>query len=216
MPLDWTNKHADISSDCPQDLCFDKLIKQCLSCHLYGTSNADTRDLTSMAPTPTQLPPHPSGNMPSPVLVFGIPVLMGLVLVLASVWGFITWKMRRRRRKREKPNKESKENQDCVISFESQACTGPKHPEEDDLVLAMCPHLNGSLKTAGPTGRGETSKWKLAYQGGVGNEVIQLSALSPCNEEWDHGFPLPATELGATVLVTTKTIQNSYPNEERP
>lgn len=108
------------------------------------------------------------------------------------------------------------ENQDCVISFESQACTRPKLPEEDDLVLATCPHLNGSLKTAGPTGRGETSKWKLAYQGSVGNDVIHLSALSPCNEEWDHGFPLPATELGATVLVTTKTIQNSFPNEERP
>lgn len=68
-----------------------------------------------MGPTPTQLPPHPSGNMLSPVLIFGIPVLMGLVLVLASVWGFVTWKMRRRRRKREKPNEESKGK--CLLSL---------------------------------------------------------------------------------------------------
>ncbi|KAH1185208.1 hypothetical protein KIL84_017957 [Mauremys mutica] len=107
------------------------------------------------------------------------------------------------------------ENLDCVISCESQACKGPKLPE-DDLVLATCPHVNGALKHAGPAGRGDFSKRKPVFQGGTGSDVIELSGLSARNEERDHGFPLPATELGATVLVTTKTIQNNCLTEERP
>ncbi|TFK07223.1 anoctamin-8 [Platysternon megacephalum] len=108
------------------------------------------------------------------------------------------------------------ENLDCVISCESQACKGPKLPEEEDLVLATCPHMNGALKHAGPAGRGDFSKRKPVFQGGAGSDVIELSVPSTGNEERDHGFPLPATELGATVLVTTKTIQNNCTTEERP
>ncbi|XP_039347585.1 tumor necrosis factor receptor superfamily member 13C [Mauremys reevesii] len=207
------DRHQDTACLLPQ--CFDPLIKGCVRCtDLPGHSEEDTIPSTachtSVAPTSTQAP------APGPGLIFGIPALVGLVLVLAALCGLLTCKVRRRRqRKKRSPDEKPKENLDCVISCESQACKGPKLPE-DDLVLATCPHVNGALKHAGPAGRGDFSKRKPVFQGGTGSDVIELSGLSASNEERDHGFPLPATELGATVLVTTKTIQNNCLTEERP
>nr|XP_023955853.1 tumor necrosis factor receptor superfamily member 13C [Chrysemys picta bellii] len=204
------DRHQDATCSLP--LCFDPLIKGCVRCtDLPGHSEEDTTCHTSVAPTSTQAP------APGPGLIFGIPALVGLVLVLAALCGLLTCKVRRRRqRKRRIPDEKPKESLDSVISCESQACKGPKLPEEDDLVLATCPHVNGTLKHAGPAGRGDFSKRKPVFQGGAGSDVIKLSVLSAGNEERDHGFPLPATELGATVLVTTKTIQNNCTTEERP
>ncbi|KAM9174097.1 tumor necrosis factor receptor superfamily member 13C [Pangshura tecta] len=204
------DRHQDTACLLPQ--CFDLLTKGCVRCtELPGHSEEDTTGHTNVAPTSTQAP------APGPGLIFGIPALVGLVLVLAALCGLLTCKVRRRQqRKRRSPDEKSKENLDRVISCESQACKGPKLPEEDDLVLATCPHVNGALKHVGPAGRGDFSKRKAVFQGGAGSDVIELSGLSAGNEEHDHGFPLPATELGATVLVTTKTIQNNCLTEERP
>ncbi|CAM5081073.1 unnamed protein product [Natator depressus] len=205
-----SDRHPDAACSPPQ--CFDPLTKGCVRCtELPGHAEEDTTCHNSVAPTSTQAP------APGPGLIFGIPALVGLVLILAALCGLLTCQVRRRRqRKRRSPNEKPKENLDCVISCESQACKGPKLPEEDDLVLATCQHVNGTLKHAGPAGRGDFSKRKPVFQGGAGSDVIQLSVLSAGNEERDHGFPLPATELGATVLVTTKTIQNNCTTEEGP
>ncbi|XP_032643056.1 tumor necrosis factor receptor superfamily member 13C [Chelonoidis abingdonii] len=204
------DRHQDTACSLLQ--CFDPLTKGCVMCtDLPGHSEEDTTCHTSVAPSSTQAP------APVPGLIFGIPALVGLVLVLAALCGLLTCKVRRRRRrKRRSPDENPKENLDCVISCESQACKGPKLPEEDDLILATCPHVNGALKHAGGAGRGDFSKRKPVFQGGAGSDVTELSVLSATNEERDHGFPLPATELGATVLVTTKTIQNNYLTDERP
>ncbi|XP_050811021.1 tumor necrosis factor receptor superfamily member 13C [Gopherus flavomarginatus] len=204
------DRHQDAACSLPQ--CFDPLIKGCVMCtDLPGHSEEDTTCHTSVTPTSTQ------AAAPGPGLIFGIPALVGLVLVLAALCGLLTYKMRRRqRRKRRSPDEKPKENLDYVISCESQACKGPKLPEEDNLILATCPHVNGTLKHAGPAGRGDFSKSKPVFQGGTGSDVIELFVPSASNEEHNHGFPLPATELGATVLVTTKTIQNNCLTEDRP
>lgn len=75
------------------------------------------------------------------------------------------------------------------------------------LAPALCLNLNGSLKMPGPPGKAG-SKRRPCCQGDPNGDIVLLSAVYPRHEECNHGFPLPATELGATALVTTKTTQN--------
>ncbi|XP_067415056.1 tumor necrosis factor receptor superfamily member 13C [Emydura macquarii macquarii] len=217
MPRGSSDRRTDAHPPCLYRQCFDILTQGCVSCtELHGAVEEETTYHTSVAPASTQASAPTKVDLPGPGLIFGIPALVGLVLALVALWGLLTCKVRKRwRRKSGRPDEKSKENLHCVVSCESQAWKGPKLPEED-LVMATCPHLNGALKHAGSAGRGDFSKRKLVFQGGAGSDVIELSALSAGNEERDHGFPLPATELGATVLVTTKTIQKNGTTEERP
>lgn len=84
-------------------------------------------------------------------------------------------------------------------------------PEGDGaLNPAPCLHLVGSLKMPGPP-RKARAKQRPCCQG---DGDVQLSTVYPQPEECNHSFPLPATELGATALVTTKTTQNCA-REER-
>lgn len=80
---------------------------------------------------------------------------------------------------------------------------------EGDITLTPTPypHLNEGLKMMEPP-RKATVKQSPCCQGDANNDVVLLSAAYPRREECHHSFPLPATELGATVLVTTKTTQN--------
>lgn len=78
---------------------------------------------------------------------------------------------------------------------------------------ALCPHLNGGLKMPGLPGKAG-AKRRPCCQGDADGDIVLLSAVYPRHEECNHGFPLPATELGAAALVTTKTTQNST-GEER-
>lgn len=88
---------------------------------------------------------------------------------------------------------------------------------EGDATLAparaLCPHLNGGLKMLGLPGKAG-AKQRPCCQGDADGDIVLLSAVYPRHEECNHGFPLPATELGAAALVTTKTTQNST-GEER-
>lgn len=85
---------------------------------------------------------------------------------------------------------------------------------EADPARGPCPHLNGGLKAAGPPGR-DSTKRRPCCQGDGERDVVLLAAPWPRHEEHGHGFPLPATELGATALVTTKTTQDCV-GQERP
>lgn len=85
---------------------------------------------------------------------------------------------------------------------------------EADPAQGPCPHLNGGLKAAGPPRR-DSAKRRPCCQGDGERDVVLLATPWPCHEEHGHGFPLPATELGATALVTTKTTQDCM-GEERP
>lgn len=52
------------------------------------------------------------------------------------------------------------------------------------------------------------AKRKPCCRGDTDGDIVLLSTIYPQHKECNHGFPLPATELGATALVTTKTTQN--------
>nr|XP_013802525.1 PREDICTED: tumor necrosis factor receptor superfamily member 13C [Apteryx mantelli mantelli] len=168
------------------------------------------------APTSALIPSPPSVDLPGTVLIFGVPAVVGLILALAAIWGFLAWKVGRQRRKRKKPGEESEESLDNAISSSSPVQQDPTAlAADDDLALAKCLHVNGAVKVPGPPGK-DVVKQRSCCQGNTIGDIILLSAVSPCLEECNHCFPLPATELGATALVTTKTTQKTCINEEIP
>lgn len=52
------------------------------------------------APTSALAPTIPSADLPSTLLIFGVPAAVGLILVLAALWGFLACKVGKQRRKR--------------------------------------------------------------------------------------------------------------------
>ncbi|XP_068796880.1 tumor necrosis factor receptor superfamily member 13C isoform X2 [Struthio camelus] len=175
-----------------------------------------TAEPAHAAPTSALIPSPPSADLPGTLLIFVVPVVVGLILALAAIWGFLAWKVGRQRKKRKKPDEESKESLDNADSSSSPVQQDPTAlAADDDLALAKCPHVNGAPKVAGPPGK-DAAKQRLCCQSNTVGDIILLSAMSPCLEECNHCFPLPATELGATALVTTKTTQKTCINEEIP
>lgn len=107
-------------------------------------------------------------------------------------------------------------NMDATSPLPSLGCQDPAMLEGDATLAparALCPHLNGGLKMLGLPGKAG-AKRRPCCQGDADGDIVLLSAVYPRHEECNHGFPLPATELGAAALVTTKTTQNST-GEER-
>lgn len=103
------------------------------------------------------------------------------------------------------------ENIDIATSLPS---LDPAMQEGNDaLNPAPFLHLDGSLKMPGPP-RKARAKQRPFCQGSADGDIVLLSTVYPRPEECNHSFPLPATELGATALVTTKTTQNCA-REER-
>lgn len=65
------------------------------------------------APSSDTLPTVPSMDLPSSLLIFGVPVLVGLLLALAALWGFLACKLGKRRRKRRKAEQKAEGRRLC-------------------------------------------------------------------------------------------------------
>nr|XP_047934854.1 tumor necrosis factor receptor superfamily member 13C isoform X3 [Anser cygnoides] len=203
---------ADAVASCLPSQCFDPLTRFCVRCSDLFKDNAKPVHVASTSAPPPTLP---SVDLPSTLLIFGVPVLVVLLLVLAALCGLLACKARKQRRKSRKTEQEAKES-----LGETGPLPSPGYPDfaapkgEADPARGPCPHLNGGLKAPGPPGR-DSAKRRPCCQGDVERDVVLLAATWPHHEEHGHGFPLPATELGATALVTTKTTQDCV-GEERP
>ncbi|XP_042649350.1 tumor necrosis factor receptor superfamily member 13C isoform X2 [Tyto alba] len=202
---------AAAASSCLSPQCFDLLTKSCVKCSdLFKDNTKPAR----VAPTSALAPTLPSVDLPRTLLIFGIPAAVGLILALAAFWGFLAFKVGKRRRKRKAADEEAKANMDAASPLPSLGCQDPAMPEGDaTLALTPCPHLNGGLKMPGQPGKAG-AKRRPCCRGDADGDIILLSSVYPRHEECNHGFPLPATELGATALVTTKTTQKCA-GEER-
>ncbi|KFW07732.1 hypothetical protein N326_10660, partial [Eurypyga helias] len=214
---------AAASSSCLSSQCFDLLTRSCVKCSDLFKDNTTLPLLTLLvshptaeparaAPTSTLAPTLPSVDLPSTLLIFGIPSVVGLILALAALWGFLACKVGKQRRKRKAADVEAEANVDAAGSLPSLAFPDPA-VLEGDASLAPCPNLNGGLKIPG-LHRKAGAKRRPCCQGDADGDIVLLSTVYPRREECNHGFPLPATELGATALVTTKTTQNCA-SEER-
>ncbi|XP_034983908.1 tumor necrosis factor receptor superfamily member 13C isoform X2 [Zootoca vivipara] len=187
-------------------LCYDRLVDQCVSCEKMQRN-------TEKETTPT---PHAADPACSSLL-FGIYIAMGLVLILAAVLCVVILKQKRKKRMRgaEKENstdfrcceeRNAEENEKCVIAFENEPPKGHScSPGDGDPEILRCPHSNDALSTA----RDDTSKREVQHIAMAGSDVTEAASLTSCDKKCNPTFPLPATELGATVLVTTKTTQES-------
>lgn len=93
----------------------------------------------------------------------------------------------------------------------SSSCLDVSTPEGNaNPAQGPCPHRNGGLRMP----RRDGAKRRPCCQGDAKGDVVLLATTWPHHKEHGHGFPLPATELGATALVTTKTTQECM-GEER-
>uniref|UniRef100_A0A8B9F1G9 TNF receptor superfamily member 13C n=1 Tax=Amazona collaria TaxID=241587 RepID=A0A8B9F1G9_9PSIT len=190
------------ASSCLSSQCFDLLTKSCVKCSDLFKEN--TTEPASAVPTSALEPTHPSMALPSTLLIFGVPAAAVSVLVLATILGFLVCKLGNWRRKRKAADKEAQATSTLPIP----GCKDPAVMEGDaTLAPAPCQHLIGGLKLLSPPGKART-KQRPCCQGDADGDIILLSTVYPRHEECNHGFPLPATELGATALVTTKTTQN--------
>ncbi|NXS55062.1 TR13C factor, partial [Brachypteracias leptosomus] len=210
---------AAAPSSCLSSQCFDRLTRSCVKCSDLFKDNTTLPLLTLPASHPTAepastastsmlVPTLPSMGLPSTLLIFGVPVVVGIILALAALWGFLACKVGKRRRKRKVVEEEAKANMDTASPLPSPGFQDPAMPETDvTLALAPCPRINGGLKMSGPPRKAEAKQRPCCKDDTDGN-IILLSSVYPRHEEYNHSFPLPATELGATALVTTKTTQN--------
>ncbi|XP_071588457.1 tumor necrosis factor receptor superfamily member 13C [Heliangelus exortis] len=197
---------AAAPSFCLYPQCFDPLTRSCVKCSDLFRNN--TTKLSSTVPTSVLTPTLPSVNLPSTLLIFGIPVVVGFILAMAALWGFLACKVGKQRRKRKAADEEATENMNADGPLPGPGCQDPAAPEGDDaLVSALCLNLNGGEKMQGPP-RKAGAKQRPCCQGDTDGDIVLLTTMYPQHEECNHGFPLPATELGAAALVTTKTTQN--------
>ncbi|KAM7129586.1 tumor necrosis factor receptor superfamily member 13C [Ciconia maguari] len=217
------------AAPCLSSQCFDLLTRSCVKCSdLFKDNTKDnttlplltllasrpTAEPTRVAPTSALVPTLPAVDLPSTLLIIGVPAVVGLILALAALWGFLACKVGKRRRKRKAADEEAEANMDATSPLPSPGCQDPAVPEGDAAMApAPCLHLNGGLKMPGPPGKAG-AKRRPCCRGDADGDIVLLSAVYPRHEECNHGFPLPATELGATALVTTKTTQNCA-GEER-
>ncbi|NXN21114.1 TR13C factor, partial [Nycticryphes semicollaris] len=205
--------HSAMSSSekaCLFSQCFDLLTRSCVQCSDLFKEN--TTEPARMVPTSALTPTLPSVNLPSTLLIFGVPAVVGLILAMAALWGFLAFKVGKQRKTRNAADEETKANMDAASPLPDLGCQDPAVPEEDAILApAPCPH--GGLKMSGLPGKAGTKR-RPCCQGDADGDIILISAVYPQHEEYNHSFPLPATELGATALVTTKTTQNCS-SEER-
>ncbi|CAN0059500.1 unnamed protein product [Bubo scandiacus] len=220
MPELGSHSHSTMSSSgkavaassCLSPQCFDLLTKSCVKCSDLFKDN--TTEPARVVPTSTLAPTLPSVDLPSTLLIFGVPAAVGLILALAAFLGFLACKVGKRRKKRKAVDKEAEANMDATRPLPSPGCQDAAVPEGDAaLAPTPCLHLNGGLKMLGLPGK-PGAKRRPCCRGDADGDIILLSTVYPRHEECNHGFPLPATELGATALVTTKTTQKCA-GEER-
>ncbi|KAF1560895.1 hypothetical protein FQV10_0003042, partial [Eudyptes schlegeli] len=210
---------AAAAFSCLSSQCFDLLTRSCIKCSdlfkdnttlplLTLPASRPTAEPARSAPTSALAPTLPSVDLPSTLLIFGVPVVVGLILALAALWGFLACKVGKRRRKRKAADEEAEANMDAASALPSPGCQDPAVPKGDAAMApAPCLHLNGGLKMLGPPEK-VGAKRRPCCRGDTDGDIVLLSTIYPQHKECNHGFPLPATELGATALVTTKTTQN--------
>ncbi|XP_009554955.1 uncharacterized protein LOC104055532 isoform X1 [Cuculus canorus] len=198
---------ADAASSCLFPECFDTLTRSCIDCSELFKDN--TTEPNRVAPTSALVPTLYTVDLPRTLLIFGVLIVVGIILVL----GFLACRVGKQRRKSKVEEEEAEANVDTSCPLPSPGCQDSAVLEGDAaLASASCLHLNGGLKMPGPPGKAG-AKRSVCCQGDYDGDIILLSTVYPRHEDHNHSFPLPATELGATALVTTKTTQNCAAEE---
>ncbi|XP_013907513.1 PREDICTED: uncharacterized protein LOC106537793 isoform X1 [Thamnophis sirtalis] len=201
----------DHNTTCPDpNFCYDRLIKRCYSCkRMQRGSRKETTTVFRTTSLPTQPVQVFAGNQNCSALIFGFFAFVGLVIIMAILWLVILKQRRKRRRKTGKEN--SQENGKCACILANEAQTNHDcEPRDNDLGQLQCPHLNAVTMIT----QDDVLKENIPCVAFTRSQEVITS--SPHDEKCNSLFPLPATEFGATMLVTTKTIQEDILSKELP
>ncbi|XP_058046566.1 uncharacterized protein LOC131202058 [Ahaetulla prasina] len=191
--------------------CYDRLINKCYSCrHMQRGSRKETTTAFGTTTLTTQPVRVHAGNQNCSALIFGFCVFVGLVIFMAMLWLVILKQRQKRRRKTGKENSQENGMCTCFLANETQT-NNDCEPGDHDLGQLRCPHLNGVTMISQDDALKENMPCVAFTRS---QEFEEIS--SPHDEKCNSSFPLPAIELGATVLVTTKTIQENILSKELP
>ncbi|XP_044311614.1 uncharacterized protein LOC123036434 [Varanus komodoensis] len=192
--------------------CYDRLIEQCVSCEAMQRGTAKERiailRVTTMTP---QAPALLEVDQACLGITLAVYVFLGIVLV-TTVFLFVTrLKQKRRKRVRKSDEEDPKENENVIICIENEAHKGHSClPGNDDSKPAQGPDSIGTSDTA----KHNILIRNMHYTAIDGSDVTEAASLSACDLK--NTIPVPATELGATMLVTTKTTQEDFIGKEVP
>ncbi|XP_077590070.1 uncharacterized protein LOC144208216 isoform X2 [Stigmatopora nigra] len=125
----------------------------------------------------------------SPILWIAVVLTtLGTIMALALWMIFFRWESRFNRTSAAEPEQDPAEKIDPLIEGHE-----------------FKPSVSGST-SFDQTGPLNISKSQKATSRGETDSAQQLGGFPLCNSTREHKIPLPATELGGTVLVTTKTL----------
>ncbi|XP_061158909.1 uncharacterized protein LOC133170194 [Syngnathus typhle] len=205
LPISKKKKNTPIAAmtkNCPLGKKWDNVVNDCISLKVLETGPEPPTEVMPVFVQSTSAPP-----------ISLIPILwIVLVLItLGSIMALALWFIIYRRQRR--PSRTSEE-------VESE----PEHPQKIEPPVES--HLSPSASPAFSAcahlyhqGPHNTSKWdddfvncrgtSKCQKGTRGEETDhaeEIGVLLLCNAMREHRLPLPATELGGTALVTTKTM----------
>ncbi|XP_008108967.1 tumor necrosis factor receptor superfamily member 17 isoform X2 [Anolis carolinensis] len=182
-------------------LCYDRLIEKCISCKVMqrGGTEKETTTILTVASITTQIPAPLTTEQTCSALTF---VFVGLTFTIAALCFVMYLKQKRKKKMRKAGNDHSIEN-------EVQKDLGCS-PGDDSPELPECLH---SVVTS-DTSTEENFKRNVHHIPVPGNDVMDVNFLPSDDNNGNPTFPVPATELGATMLVTTKTTQENFLSEK--
>ncbi|XP_069053050.1 uncharacterized protein [Lepisosteus oculatus] len=181
---------------CAAGLFWDSLVRQCMKAQKNLTTEA-----APVLEASAETPPGAGAPVVSP-LAWGCVLGVMCSSLLALLLWFIIYRKYRRQHARTPADPEA----EPPSELQRVGAGGAPPGEEDDQPPTSCPHLNGNGVAAGVQAPRTLADSSPAGEEEEEEEEGRLKVYI-CNGRKEHGFPLPATELGGAALVTTKTVQ---------
>ncbi|XP_042323716.1 uncharacterized protein LOC121930847 [Sceloporus undulatus] len=204
------SSHLNPNTTCHhRSLCYDRLIEKCVSCKVMqrGGTKEETTTIR-VASFTTQIPASLTAEQTCSALTFGLYVFVGLTFTIA-VLCLVTYLKQKRRKKMSKAGKENSKENDHTIENEIHKDLGCS-PGDDSPELPDCPH---SIVTSN-TSTEDILEKNAHHFALTGCDAMEAVFLPSFDNDCNPTFPVPATELGATMLVTTKTTQENFLSEK--
>nr|XP_046271307.1 uncharacterized protein LOC124073247 [Scatophagus argus] len=200
--------------DCPADSHWDELVSECIPRRIEESApEPGPQPQPSIEPVVVQLRSTTRASQASPVMELS-PALWIIVMLatVGSVLALVLWFIIYRRQtslsnasEDSEPQQEPLQKTEPPVIIHSLPSEMNSHADVLQRAAgapSLCSHLHmgaqtGSQWEQGPTTYRDPTK-HAGTEGGRG--------LPTCGTMREHRIPLPATELGGTALVTTKTV----------
>uniref|UniRef100_A0A8C3AW45 Uncharacterized protein n=1 Tax=Cyclopterus lumpus TaxID=8103 RepID=A0A8C3AW45_CYCLU len=183
-----------VREDCPAGTKWDSLVVACV------VSESETRPGPEMPPVGRVRSTDPPAQAHSVMLLSPALWIFVMLATLGSILALALWFIIYKRQTRH--NQCCQPDYDHHLNPEAAPLNGPaERSQRATWAPPPCPHLHLQAQTGTTWEEGFTACSDLAKH--AGTEGVRGLPTFGTRE---HRIPLPATELGGTVLVTTKTV----------